>query len=128
MGYLLYCKKRELFPSTFEGKEDIIAKIVVAVMFMLVVVDSIVPKYMDLPHYYNNEFCYMEGVAQSHSDRSARGGHYVSIQDEDSEEVIRVHFGYKGTIERGDRLKIKYLPNSKEAVLLEINGKKPGME
>lgn len=49
----------------------------------------------------------------------------MSIKNEESGEEISVHFGYRGTIERGDRLKVKYLPNSKQAVLLEINGRKP---
>lgn len=118
-------KKKELFPGIFEGKEDIVAKILVLVAVALVVVNIIVPEYMDLPYYYNNEFCYMEGVSQSHSDRSVRGPHHVTIKNEESGEEIRVHFGYTGTIERGDRLKVEYLPNSKQAILLEINGKKP---
>lgn len=116
-------KKRELFPGVFEGKEDIVAKILVFVAFVMVIVNYLVPAYKDLPYFNNNEFCYMEGVSQSHSEKGAKGGHYINIKDEESGEEIRVHFGYKGTIELGDRLKIKYLPNSKEALLLELNGK-----
>lgn len=93
-------KKQELFPNIFEGKEDNVAKVLVFVAFVLVVVNSIVPKYKDLPYYYNNEFCYMEGISQSNSDKSARGGHHISIKKENSGEEIRVHFGYKGTIKQ----------------------------
>lgn len=81
--------------------------------------------YFEIKDYYNNEFCYMEGVAQSRSDRSAaQWGHTVYIKDEDSGEKIYMRFHYKGTIEQGDRLKIKYLPNSRHAILLKINGRK----
>lgn len=117
-------KKQELFPGTFEGKEDIVAKVLALVVLVYIVVANIVPEYMDLPYFYNNEFCYIEGVSQSHSDKSAKGPHCVIIKNEESGEEIRVRFGYRDTIERGDRLKVKYLPNSKQAVLLEINGKK----
>lgn len=119
-------KKREILPNILEGKEDIVAKVLILVALTIVVVDGIIPEYMDIPYYYNNEFCYMEGISQSHSDKSARGGHSVSIKKESSEEKIRVHFSYKGTIEQGDFLKVKYLPNSKRAILLEINGRKTG--
>lgn len=74
---------------------------------VIIVVYRIVPECMDLPYCFNNEFCYFEGASQSHSDKSGRGDHSVSIKDEDSGEEIRVHFGYKGTIERGDWLKVK---------------------
>lgn len=117
-------KEQQLFPSIFEGKEDVVAKVLVFIAFVIVVVSGLVPKYKDLPYYFNNEFCYMEGVAQSYSDKAAKGAHNVYIKDEESGEEIYVHFGYKGTIKLGDRLKIKYLPNSKEAILLEINGRK----
>lgn len=117
-------KKRELFPRIFEGKEDIVVKILVLAAVAYVVVDGIVPECMDLPYYYNNEYCYMEGVAQTHSDRSARGPHSLYMKDVESGEEIHVTFSYEGTIERGDRLKVKYLPNSKHAILLEVNGRK----
>ena len=122
-------KRQELFPAIAEGKEDIVAKVLVLAVVAIIVAYEIVPQCMDLSYYYNNEFCYMEGVAQSRSDRSAaRGGHTVYIKDGDSGEEIYVCFHYKGTVEQGDRLKIKYLPNSKRAILLEINGKKPSEE
>lgn len=116
-------KKRELFPGVFEGKKDIVAKILVFVAFVMVIVSGLVPKYKDIPYFNNNEFCYMEGVAQNYSDRAAKNAHHVRIKDEESGEEIRVHFGYKSTIKQGDQLKVKYLPNSKEALLLELNGK-----
>lgn len=117
-------KKRELLPGTFEGKEDVVVKVFLLAGAAYVVVGGIIPECMDLPYFYNNEFCYLEGTAQNHSDKSVRGERTIDIKDEDSGEIICVHFGYEGTIERGDRLKVKYLPNSKQAALLEINGKK----
>ena len=125
--WVVYCivKRQDLFPTIAEGKEDIVAKILVLAAVAIIVVYEIVPQCMDLPYYYNNEMCYMEGEAVTHSDRSAaRGGHSVDIKDKDSGEIIHVRFSYEGTIERGDQLKVKYLPNSKHAVLLEINGRK----
>lgn len=125
--WVIYCivKKQELSPAIFQGKEDIAAKVLVVVAVAFVVVNRIVPECRDLPYYYNNRFCYMEGVAQNHSDKSGKGPHSVFIKNEESGEEIRVRFDYKGTIERGDWLKVKYLPNSKQAVLLEINGRRP---
>lgn len=120
----MYCKKKELIPTIAEGKEDIVVKVLVLVAIVIVIVYEIVPQCLDLPYYYNNEFCYIEGVSQNRSDKSVRGPHSVSIKNEESGEEIRVHFGYEGTIERGDWLKVKYLPNSKRAILLEINGRK----
>lgn len=117
-------KKKELVPTIFQGKEDIVAKVFALAVVAFCIVYEIVPQCMDLSLYYKNEFCYIEGVSQTHSDRSVRGGHTVYIKDEDGGDVIRVHFGYEGTIERGDQLKVKYLPNSKRAILLEINGRK----
>lgn len=38
-------KKRELFPGVFEGKEDIVAKILVFVAFVMVIVNYLVPAY-----------------------------------------------------------------------------------
>ena len=122
-------KKKELFPTIFQGKEDIVAKIFALAAVAIIVVYEIVPQCMDLPYSYNNELCYMEGEAVTHSDRSAaRGGHSVDIKDKDSGEIIHVRFSYKGTIERGDQLKVKYLPNSKRAILLEVNGRKQTLE
>ncbi len=120
---VIYCiVKKQNVSSSIKGKGDIIAKVIILITVAILVVYRIVPECMDLPYSFNNEFYYMEGVSQSHSDKSARGGHSVSIKDEDSGEEIRVRFGYKGTIEKGDWLKVKYLPNSRQAVLLEING------
>lgn len=119
-------KKKQLFPGTFEGKEDIVVKILVLAAVVYVVVGNIVPKYKDLPYFYNNEFCYMEGMAQNYSDKSTKGDHAVNIKEEESGEEIEVYFGYRGTIKKGDWLKVKYLPNSRQAVLLEINGKRTG--
>lgn len=123
---IIYCiaKKQEL-ASNIKGKWDIVVKAIILVSIVIIVVYRIVPECMDLPYCFNNEFCYFEGVSQSHSDKSGLGDHSVSIKDEDSGEEIRVHFGYKGTIERGDWIKVKYLPNSRQAVLLEINGTIP---
>ncbi len=55
---------------------------------VIIVIYRIVPECMDLPYCLNNEFCYIEGESQSHSDKSACGGHSVSIKDEDSGEKI----------------------------------------
>lgn len=126
--WVIYCivKKKKLLPEILEEKEDIVAKVLVLVAIAIVVVNRIIPKCMDIPYYNNNEFCYIAGVAQNHSDKSGKGSHTVVIKDEDSGEEISVRFGYKGTIEQGDQLKVKYLPNSKRAILLEINGRKTG--
>lgn len=117
-----------MFPTIFQGKEDIVAKVFALAAVAFFIVYEIVPQCMDLPYYYDNEFCYIEGVSQTHSDRSVRGGHTVDIKCEGSGEVITVRFGYEGTIERGDQLKVKYLPNSKRAILLEVNGRRQTRE
>lgn len=118
-------KKKVLFPTiTDAGKEDIVAKTLVLAVLVFIVVMNIIPECRDLPYYYNNEFCYVEGVAQNHSDKSGRGPHTVYIKDEESGEEIYVSFSYDGTINQGDYLKVKYLPNTKDAILLEINGRK----
>lgn len=120
-------KKQELTPTVFQGKEDIIVKVLILAAVAFVVVKKIVPECMDLPYYNNNEYCYMEGVSQSHKDGrwADRGRCSVSIKNEDSGEQITVQLGYDGAIEPGDQLKVIYLPNSKHAILLEINGKRP---
>lgn len=126
--WVIYCivQKREWFPDSLGDKGEIVVKVLALAAVVYIIVGSIVPEYKDLLYFYNNEFCYMEGVVQSHSDKADKEGHYVYIKDEESGEEIYIHFSYKDTIEQGDWLKIKYLPNSKEAILLEVNGKKIG--
>lgn len=70
-------------------------KILALVVLVILIINCLIPKYKDLPYFNNNEFCYMEGVSQSHSERGDKGGHDINIKDEESGEEIRVHFGYK---------------------------------
>lgn len=118
-------KKKELVPTVFTGKEDIVVKILILAAVVFLVIRKIIPECRDIPYAYRNELYYMEGVAQTRCDKSVRGPHYVIIKNEESEEMIGAYFSYDDTIEKGDYLKIKYLPNSKRAILLEINGRRP---
>lgn len=93
----------------------------IVAIFMLISV--VAPTVLDIPYCIKGNFIIVEGVAQHNADRNGFDRE-VKVLDEEGKKIIRVVFPYKPGIEKGDKIRVQYVPHSGYGRLLEINGEK----
>lgn len=73
---------------------------------------------LDMPHYLKNDFNVVSGYARDNA--NGKGNiRCVTIINPKNKQEIYVEFSYSYEVNKGDYLKVKYLPYTKYGILLE---------
>ena len=115
--------KKEILLKTVEGVEDIFLKSIVGIILLYLIFVRVFPMMQDIPYLIQKEYCTIEGIAQANSSSTNLATLGITLKEQTTQQDVYVVFGYRGKIERGDRLIVQYLPHSKYGFLIELNGK-----
>lgn len=77
-----------------------------------------IPVILDIPYYLKNDFEIITGYARDNANGKGNIRHVTIINQKDKQEIY-VEFSYSYEINKGDYLKVKYLPYTKYGILLE---------
>ena len=100
------------------GKEDFFLKIGIGIILVIVLLKMFIPTILDIPHYLKNDFNVVSGYARDNANGKGNIRHVTIIDQKDKQEIY-VEFSYSYEINKGDYLKVKYLPYTKYGILLE---------
>lgn len=110
---------KQEFMKKNEKKFDIVFKGLFIIAMLTMFIGLVVPGVMDLPNVINNNYQLIDGIATNSAAQSNRAfPKIVTVQSKSGQE-IRLRFYSKYSIEKGDKLKIIYLPHLKRGTLLE---------
>lgn len=111
---------RELRTVNFKNFDFKSNKIMVTVYIILLIIaidtfySVIIPSIKDLSYVLNGEYETVTGESLKSFGARTKGAHPgVEIKDEKTGEVITINLYYQPRINRGDRLTVNYLPNTK---------------
>ncbi|GGC96029.1 hypothetical protein [Enterococcus wangshanyuanii] len=110
---------KQEFMKKNEKKFDIVFKGLFIIVMLTMFIGYVFPGVMDLPNVINNNYQVIDGIATNSAAQSNRAfPKIVTVQSKSGQE-IRLRFYSKYSIEKGDKLKIIYLPHLKRGTLLE---------
>ena len=116
--FLYFVVKKKKISKTLNDKEDFFLKIGIGIILLIVLFKMFIPTILDIPHYLKNDFNVVSGYARDNA--NGKGNiRCVTIINPKSKQEIYVEFSYSYKVNKGDYLKVKYLPYTKYGILLE---------
>lgn len=115
--FLYFIKKRKKFSKTLSNKEDFFLKIGTGILLVVIFFKMFIPAILDIPYYLKNDFKVVSGYARDNANGSGNIRHVTIINEKDKQEIY-VEFSYSDGVNKGDYLKVKYLPHTKYGILL----------
>lgn len=116
--FLYFVVKKKKISKTLSGKEDFFLKIGIGIILVIVLLKMFIPTILDMPHYLKNDFNVVSGYARDNA--NGKGNiRCVTIINPKNKQEIYVEFSYSYEVNKGDYLKVKYLPYTKYGILLE---------
>ena len=116
--FLYFVVKKKKISKTLNDKEDFFLKIGIGIILLIVFFKMFIPTILDIPHYLKNDFNVVSGYARDNA--NGKGNiRCVTIINPKSKQEIYVEFSYSYKVNKGDYLKVKYLPYTKYGILLE---------
>ena len=103
--FLYFVVKKKKISKTLNDKEDFFLKIGIGIILLIVLFKMFIPTILDIPHYLKNDFNVVSGYARDNANGSKQ------------EIYVEFSYSYKGN--KGDYVKVKYLPYTKYGILLE---------
>ena len=116
--FLYFVVKKKKISKTLNDKEDFFLKIGIGIILLIVLFKMFIPTILDIPHYLKNDFNVVSGYARDNANGKGNIRHVTIINQKDKQEIY-VEFSYSYEINKGDYLKVKYLPYTKYGILLE---------
>lgn len=116
--FLYFVVKKKKISKTLNDKEDFFLKIGIGIILLIVLFKMFIPTILDIPHYLKNDFNVVSGYARDNANRKGNI-RCVTIINPKSKQEIYVEFSYSYKVNKGDYLKVKYLPYTKYGILLE---------
>ena len=116
--FLYFVVKKKKISKTSSDKEDFFLKIGIGIILLIVLFKMFIPTILDIPHYLKNDFNVISGYARDNA--NGKGNiRCVTIINQKNNQEIYVEFSYSYEVNKGDYLKVKYLPYTKYGILLE---------
>lgn len=117
-SFLYFVIKRKKLSKTLSSKEDFFLKSGIGIVLVIIFFKMFIPAILDIPHYFKNDFKVVSGYARDNA--NGKGNiRSVTIINEKNKEEIYVEFSYSNSVNKGDYLKVKYLPHTKYGILLK---------
>ncbi|MHC5217585.1 hypothetical protein ACYSNR_13905 [Enterococcus sp. LJL128] len=111
---------KQKFMKKYEKKTNMIIKILFLIWMTVMFVEFIIPGIFDFPNILTGKYQIVEGIALNSAGTSDRKfPKIVTIKDEQTNQTIRLRFYSAKSIEKGDNLKVIYLPHLKRGTLLK---------
>lgn len=105
-------EKMKLLIKDYNIPINIVINIFAVFVFWCCLKGEIIPGIKDLPRVWNNEYCYIEGtVTVGSTIEPTKKGRCRTITIEDQKGTEYKLEVYDGPIEKGEEIKIMYLPN-----------------
>lgn len=111
-GDNIMVEKMKLLIKDYNIPINIVINIFAVFVFWCCLKGEIIPGIKDLPRVWNNEYCYIEGtVTVGSTIEPTKKGRCRTITIEDQKGTEYKLEVYDGPIEKGEEVKIMYLPN-----------------
>lgn len=118
------CVTKKKLINKLDTQGDRILKIGVSLAIVYLAIEFIIPTILDIPYCLKGNYFIIEGVAQNADYYGNIYDRKISVLNEEAGKTVRVVFRYKPGIEKGDQIRVQYVPHSGYGRLLEINGEK----
>ncbi|MGC6767721.1 hypothetical protein [Enterococcus sp. LJL51] len=121
ISYKKAAPSKQKLMKKHEKKVNLVVKVLFLLWMSIVMWGLVVPGIRDIPNVLNGDYKTIEGTALTSAGTSnQRVPKIVTIQDKQKNEQIRLRFYSAKSIQKGDFLKVVYLPHLKRGTLLEL--------
>ena len=111
-GDNIMVEKVKVFIKDYNIPINIVINILAVFVFLCCLKGEIIPGIKDFPRVWNNEYCYIEGtVTVGSTTEPTKKGRCRTITIENQKGTEYKLEVYDGSIEKGEKVKIIYLPN-----------------
>lgn len=121
--FIRRCVTKKKLINKLDIQEDMILKVGVSIVIVYLAIKFIIPTILDIPYCLKGDYFIVQGVAQN-NDYGNIYDRRISVLNEEDGKTVRVVFRYNPGIEKGDEIRVQYVPYSGYGRLLEINGEK----